>query len=36
VAVVGVTETKPDGKTFAEWMLEAINATGRALGAPST
>jgi zinc/manganese transport system substrate-binding protein len=36
VAVVGVTETKPDGKTFAEWMLDAINATGRALGAPAT
>jgi hypothetical protein len=36
VPVVGVTETKPDGKTFAEWMLDEINATGQALGAPAT
>jgi zinc/manganese transport system substrate-binding protein len=36
VAVVGVTETKPDGKTFAEWMLDEVNATGQALGAPAT
>jgi zinc/manganese transport system substrate-binding protein len=36
VPIVGVTETQPEGKTFAEWMLDELNATGKALGAPST
>jgi zinc/manganese transport system substrate-binding protein len=36
VPIVGVTETQPEGKTFAEWMLEELDATGKALGAPST
>jgi zinc/manganese transport system substrate-binding protein len=36
VPVVGVTETQPEGKTFAEWMLDTIGATGKALGDPSS
>lgn len=36
VAVVGVTETQPEGKTFTEWMLDQLDATGNALGAPAT
>jgi len=36
VPVVGVTETQPEGKTFAEWMLGTIGATGKALGDPSS
>jgi len=36
VPIVGVTETQPDGKTFAEWMLDTIHATGKALGDPSS
>jgi zinc/manganese transport system substrate-binding protein len=36
VPIVGVTETQPEGTTFAEWMLDELNATGKALGAPST
>jgi zinc/manganese transport system substrate-binding protein len=36
VAVVGVTETLPAGKTFQEWMLEQIDELGRALGTPSS
>lgn len=36
VPLVGVTETQPDGKTFAEWMLDVLDETGKALGDPST
>jgi zinc/manganese transport system substrate-binding protein len=36
VAVVGVTETLPAGKTFQQWMLEQIDELGRALGTPSS
>jgi zinc/manganese transport system substrate-binding protein len=36
VAIVGVTETLPAGKTFQEWMLEQIDELGRALGTPSS
>lgn len=36
VAVVGVTETKPAGKTYAEWMLDTLDATAKALSGPST
>lgn len=32
VPIVGVTETQPEGKAFAEWMLDAVSATARALG----
>lgn len=31
VPIVGVTETQPAGMTFAEWMLEAVEATAKAL-----
>lgn len=36
VPLVGVTETQPEGKTFAEWMIDVLDETGRALGDPST
>jgi zinc/manganese transport system substrate-binding protein len=36
VPIVGVTETQPNSKTFAEWMLDTIHATGKALGDPSS
>jgi zinc/manganese transport system substrate-binding protein len=36
VPLVGVRETQPDGTTFAEWMLDTIHATGKALGDPSS
>jgi zinc/manganese transport system substrate-binding protein len=36
VPIVGVTETQPEGKTFAEWMLDELNATSKALGSPAT
>lgn len=36
VPLVGVSETQPDGKTFAEWMLDTLDETGKALGDPST
>jgi zinc/manganese transport system substrate-binding protein len=36
VAVVGVTETLPAGKTVQQWMLEQIDELGRALGTPSS
>jgi zinc/manganese transport system substrate-binding protein len=32
VPVVGVTETQPEGKSFAEWMTETLGATAKALG----
>jgi len=35
VPVVGVTETQPEGMTFATWMLEQLDATAEALGAPT-
>lgn len=36
VPVVAVTETQPDGRTYVEWMLDAVNATAKALGEPSS
>ena len=36
VPIVGVTETQPDGTTFAEWMLNTLDATAKALGDPSS
>lgn len=36
VPLVGVTETQPDGKTFADWMLDVLDETGKALGDPTT
>ena len=36
VPVVGVTETQPGGKTFAEWMLGQLDATAKALGEPAS
>jgi len=36
VPIVGVTETQPEGKTFAEWMLDQLDATATALGAQSS
>ena len=32
VPIVPVTETLPDGKSFAEWMLDTLDATAKALG----
>jgi zinc/manganese transport system substrate-binding protein len=34
VPVVGVSETQPAGKTFAEWMLSQLDATEKALAGP--
>jgi zinc/manganese transport system substrate-binding protein len=31
VPIVGVSETQPAGKTFAEWMIDTLDATARAL-----
>ncbi len=31
VPLVPVTETEPEGKTFAEWMLDTLDATAKAL-----
>lgn len=31
VPIVSVTETKPEGKTFADWMTDEIDATAKAL-----
>jgi zinc/manganese transport system substrate-binding protein len=36
VPVVGVSETQPAGKTFAEWMLTQLDATEKALAGPSS
>jgi zinc/manganese transport system substrate-binding protein len=36
VPVVAITETQPAGKSFAEWMLDTLDATGKALGDPSS
>jgi zinc/manganese transport system substrate-binding protein len=36
VPVVGVTETQPEGQTFTEWMLDELDATAKALGAPAS
>lgn len=36
VPVVGVTETKPDGATYAEWMLGTLGETEKALATPSS
>ena len=36
VPVVGVTETMPAGKSFADWMLGELDATEKALGGPSS
>ncbi len=32
VPLVAVTETEPKGKTFAQWMLDTLDATAKALG----
>lgn len=36
VPVVGVTETQPEGKSFAAWMLDALDAAAKALGEPAS
>jgi zinc/manganese transport system substrate-binding protein len=36
VPVVGVTETGPAGKTFANWMLSELDATEKALAGPNS
>jgi zinc/manganese transport system substrate-binding protein len=36
VPIVGVTETQPEGTTFAAWMLEELDATAKALGEPAS
>lgn len=36
VPVVRVSETQPDGKTYAEWMLDAVEATAKALSDPAS
>jgi zinc/manganese transport system substrate-binding protein len=36
VPLVPVTETEPEGKTFAEWMLDTLDATAQALGHKSS
>jgi zinc/manganese transport system substrate-binding protein len=36
VPVVGVTETMPTGKSYLDWMLGELDATARALAAPSS
>ena len=36
VPVVGVSETQPAGKSFAEWMLTQLDATEKALAGPSS
>ena len=36
VPVVGVTETKPEGMSYPEWMLGTLDMTAKALAAPSS
>jgi zinc/manganese transport system substrate-binding protein len=36
VPVVGVTETLPEGSTYASWMIDQLNATEKALASPSS
>jgi zinc/manganese transport system substrate-binding protein len=36
VPIVGVTETQPEGKTFAAWMLDELDATAKALDEPAS
>ena len=36
VPIVGITETQPEGKTFAAWMLDELDATAKALGEPAS
>ena len=36
VPVVGVSETEPAGKSYAEWMLDQLDATEKALAGPSS
>ena len=36
VPVVGVSETQPAGKNFAQWMLTELDATAKALAGPSS
>lgn len=36
VAVVGVSETAPPGETYLAWMQRELDATAKALGAPTT
>jgi zinc/manganese transport system substrate-binding protein len=36
VPVVGITETIPPGMSYADWMLNQLDATEKALAAPSS
>jgi zinc/manganese transport system substrate-binding protein len=36
VPVVGITETAPPGRSYQDWMLNELDATGRALAGPSS
>lgn len=36
VPVVGVTETLPEGSSYASWMIDQLNATEKALAGPSS
>ena len=36
VPVVSVTESMPEGATYVGWMLDQLDATGRALAAPAS
>jgi len=36
VAVVGVTETVPDGSDYANWMLGQLDTLEKALAGPSS
>jgi zinc/manganese transport system substrate-binding protein len=36
IASVGVTETKPAGRSFQEWMLDELDATGKGLAGQSS
>ncbi len=36
IPVVGVTETRPDGKTYPEWMLDQLDALDKALAGQSS
>ena len=34
--VVGITETMPEGASYVGWMLDQLDATEKALSAPSS
>jgi zinc/manganese transport system substrate-binding protein len=36
IPVVGITETAPPGASYQDWMLNELDATGRALAGPSS